>query len=73
MRFLEQLNKLKRIHLLIKRKGTGTPEKLAERLNSSRASIFRDIETLKKLGAPIKYDRDRPGYYYEDEGYEVKF
>lgn len=39
---------------------------LEERLECSRATVKRTIETLRDyLGAPIAYDRERNGYYYD--------
>lgn len=65
MTFSEQLRIIVRLHQLIKRKGTGTPERLAFRLNLSRASTFRYINEMKSLGAPIQYCRFKQTYYYE--------
>ncbi len=65
MTFKEQLRQIKRLHRLIKRKATGTPEQLANRMNISRATIFRRMDDLKELGADIAYCRNRQSYYYE--------
>lgn len=67
MHFLDQIKLLKRIHNLIKRKGTGSPEQFATRLEISRASVFRQIKILKMLGAKIQYSHDRESYVYEEE------
>ena len=35
------------------------------------ATISRDIETLRtRFGAPLEFDRNRKGYYYEDNNWE---
>ena len=65
MTFTEQLRQIKRLHELIKRKATGSPKQLADRMNISRATAFRRVEDLKDLGAEIAYCRDRQSYYYE--------
>lgn len=73
MSFLEQLKLIKRIHNLIKTKRTGSPDQLARKLEVSRATIFRYINELKELGAPIKYCNFRKSYYYQDVNYVLSF
>ncbi len=68
----QQLQLLKRLHELIRRKATGTPEQLAARLEMSRANMYRYLEELKTFGAPVKYCKFRRCYYYE-EPFELKF
>lgn len=72
MHFLDQIKLLKRIHNLIKKKATGSPDQLATRLDISRASVFRQINILKMLGAKINYSYDRGSYVYEEE-FSLKF
>jgi len=72
MSFREQLETIKRIDDLINRKGTGSPDQLAERLQISRASVFRYINDLKSFGAPIKYCKYRNSYIYK-ENFLLKF
>lgn len=67
MQFLDQIKLLKRIDQFIKRKATGSPEQFANRLDISRASVFRQIKLLKMLGAKIQYNHDRESYVYEEE------
>lgn len=67
MHFLDQFKLLKRIHDLIRRKATGSPEQLANRLDLSRASVFRQINLLKQLGAKIYYCQHRESYVYEEK------
>jgi predicted DNA-binding transcriptional regulator YafY len=71
MRFCEQLNKIKRVDALIRRKATGTPDQLADKLEVSRRTIFRIIDDLKELGAPVIYSKFRQSYQYEDD-FELK-
>ncbi len=72
MRLIEHLQLLQRVDLLIRRKATGAPEELAGKLAVSRASVFRHINDLRALGAPIEYCRFRQYYYYEEE-YTLSF
>jgi biotin operon repressor len=72
MHFLDQIKLLKRIHNLIKKKAIGSPNQLATRLDISRASVFRQINILKMLGAKINYSYDKESYVYEEE-FSLKF
>jgi len=71
MRRFIDLVLLDRLDRLIRRKATGVPEYLAERLGISRSSLFEVIKYLKdEMDAPIIYDRGRLSYTYE---YTPKF
>lgn len=61
---LKYLDRIERLHLLIKRKATGTPKALASRLEVSEASVYEYIKTLKEMGAPVVYDIYRKSYVY---------
>jgi len=67
MSFIEQLKLIKRLDNLIQRKATGTPQQLADRLDISRSSVFRQISILKKLGAKIYYCKHSRSYRYEEK------
>ena len=58
---------LERLHLLISRKATGSPEKLTAKFEVSLGTINNMIKTLRLKGLPILYDRERETYYYEYE------
>ena len=64
-RIVEKKELMERVHLLIKRRATGTPDELAERLQVSRATVHRIMETMKGLGAPILYNFLNQTYEYE--------
>ena len=49
---------------LIRRKATGTSKDFAKKLNISRSTLMEYIDFLKKMGAPIAYDKFRNSYYY---------
>ncbi len=55
MNLLEQIELLKRIDALVRRKATGTSKQLANRLGISRTSVFRYIKYLKTFGGSIAY------------------
>ena len=63
----EQINLIEQIDQLIRLKATGCPEQLAKRLKVSRAGLFRLIDAMKQLNAPIKYDIYLQSYVYEKE------
>ena len=69
MTFMQHIEALERLHLLIQRKGTGTPEDLARRFNVSVGTIKNLLTILRNKGLPICYCRDSQTYYYE---YEVE-
>jgi predicted transcriptional regulator len=67
MSFIEQLEALERLHLLIKRKATGTPQELSQLFNVSYSTIKNLLKILRHKGLPIFYCRHQQTYYYEDE------
>ncbi|MEZ5043646.1 MAG: HTH domain-containing protein [Saprospiraceae bacterium] len=71
MSFLEHLNLLRRIDALIRRKATGNYIQLSKKLGVSQASIYRYLDDLRSLGAPVVYCRLRQSFYYS-EPYELK-
>jgi proteasome accessory factor C len=61
-----------RLHALHSRlRGARVPvsaERLAEHLGCSRATLMRHLATLRDdLGAPVRYDRERQGYWYDPD------
>ena len=56
-----------RVHDLIKRKATGTPVELAERLGLNERDWYRLLYDMRKMGFPIVYSSQRRSYYYEGE------
>ncbi|MBC8032700.1 MAG: HTH domain-containing protein [Chitinophagaceae bacterium] len=64
-----QFERFKRIDQLIRIKGTGTPSQLAKRLGFSERTVYDYINTMKDMGAPIKYCNFRQSYYYEEDGF----
>jgi hypothetical protein len=66
----EQINQIEQLDQLIRMRATGKPKQLADRMNISEASLFRLLEAMKRLNAPIKYDIYMQSYVYE---YDVSF
>ena len=62
---LKQTQRIERLHLLIKRKATGTPPNCASKLNISERQLYNTLDLMKSLGAPIFYDISIGSYCYE--------
>ena len=68
MTFYERLQKLEQMDALIQRKGTGTPEQFAKRLNLTRSTFYRHLEQLSiQKEKKISYCTKRQTYYYDEE------
>lgn len=72
MSWIQQLDALERLHLLIKLKATGTPEQLAHRFNVSVGTIKNLIKILKEKDLPVCYCRYDQTYFYDYE-VEIQF
>jgi predicted DNA-binding transcriptional regulator YafY len=62
----EGINRLCKLHELIKKEETGTPQQLADSLQISRSYLYKVIGKLNDYGAKIKYDRTRHTFYYKE-------
>ena len=62
------LQKLQQMDELIARRATGNPAVMAVRLNFSQTTLFAYLSIMRDLGAPIKYNKYKQTYYYEEEG-----
>ena len=71
MKAFEQLERLKQMNRLIRDEKTGTPEEFAISLGVSSSHLYRCIDEIKELGAPINFSRSRKTYYYEYD-FEMK-
>jgi predicted DNA-binding transcriptional regulator YafY len=67
MSIIKYLNRITRIHNLIKRRSTGCACKFSEKLDLSKSSLMKNIAEMKELGFPIEFDRLRNTYYYDSE------
>ena len=63
---IKQIAVLERVDQLVRLKATGRPKQLAKRLEVSEATVFRIIETMKEMNAPIYYDLSRQSYMYSE-------
>ncbi|GAB3250595.1 hypothetical protein GCM10027347_08470 [Larkinella harenae] len=62
-------NRYEALNYLIRRRATGTPKELAEKLGISERAWYkiRD-ELVNDLGVPLAYCAVRRTYYYAEEG-----
>lgn len=58
------VDRLERLHLLIKRRSTGTVDELAGKIELSRRQTLEYISDMKEMGAPICFCKYRRTYYY---------
>ena len=71
MKLPEQIERINRLHELIKHRRTGTPSVLANKLNLSTSMIYKLIDELKLRDAPIVYSRQLGTYYYS-RSFQIK-
>jgi DNA-binding IclR family transcriptional regulator len=64
------INRFRKVDDLIRRKATGTPAQLAEKLDIAESTLYQFLNVMKDLGAPIYYDKIRQSYCYS---YNVRF
>ncbi|WP_088341198.1 helix-turn-helix domain-containing protein [Robiginitalea sediminis] len=67
MKNLTHIERITRLHHLIRMEFTGTPGEIAERLEVSDRTVYYLLDQLRDYGAQIKYDRSRRTYFYEEE------
>ncbi|WP_340075224.1 HTH domain-containing protein [Leptobacterium sp. I13] len=64
MKTLKTLENLQQLHNLIKNGATGTPAELAKQMHISERMVYRLMDMLKDMKAPIQYDRTNYTYTY---------
>lgn len=70
IKFEQYLHNIERLDQLIRLKCTGSPEILSEKLNISRSTLYRHLEIMRTIGAPITYSIKNESFVYE---YPVAF
>ncbi|WP_438424360.1 hypothetical protein [Aquimarina macrocephali] len=63
---IKQIELIERVDQLIRLQATGTPEDLAYRLGISKTKLYRIINTMKTLNAPIEYDITIQSFVYAE-------
>lgn len=67
MNVISKIKLIERADGLIRRKATGSPDDLSDRLGISTRNIFNLINLMKEMGAPIYFCKNRNSYCYEEE------
>ncbi len=62
------IDQMIKINQLIVKKNTGKPAEMAVKLDCSLTTLFTYIAMMRKMGAPIQYNKFKQTYYYEEEG-----
>jgi hypothetical protein len=64
MKVFEYLDRIGKMHKLVQRQRTGTPEEFAKQLGVSRTSLYELIDELRSRGAPILYSKSTKTFFY---------
>jgi len=63
----KKIELIERIDRLVRMQATGTPEDLAYRLGVSKTKLYRAINTMRDLNAPVTYDITIQSFVYKEE------
>lgn len=72
MNTIKQIQKMLRLHELIKQECTGTPRAMSDKLGIPERTIFWYLEELRDMGAQISFDKIRKTYFYDNE-FDIDF
>jgi Fe2+ or Zn2+ uptake regulation protein len=64
----EIITRLRYIDILIRENKTGNAEDLAVVVGVSVRTVYKYLDLMKRLGAPIAFNALSKSYYYETEG-----
>ncbi len=70
MKVFEYLDRIGKMHRMVSRQRTGTPEEFADQLGVSRTSLYELIDELRSRGAPIAYSKSSKTFFYR-QPYEI--
>lgn len=74
MSLQKELQRLERMHDLIRTKRTGSPDVFATKLGIKRAQLYVLLKQLREMGAPVVYSKLRECYmYYEPVELQLGF
>ncbi len=69
MSLRKYLNRIRRLDASIRRKSTGPPEELADRLDISERWLYKFLREIREeFDCPITYDHYKQSYVYEEQG-----
>jgi len=61
-------HRIAKIDRLIQQQNTGNSHQLASTLGIARCTLFKYLNDMKELGAPIEYCRQKNTFYYREKG-----
>lgn len=64
MNFIKQIERIKKMHELIRSEKTGKPDDFAQMLHLSRRQLYNELEYIKNLNASVKYCKKKESFYY---------
>ncbi len=64
---IKQIELIQRIDRLVRMQATGTGEELAYKLGVSKTKLYRILNIMKELNAPIEYNPSLQSFVYEKE------
>lgn len=64
MGIIKIIDRLRYMDYLIAKESTGPPQEFARRIGLSRSMLYENIDEMRTLGAPIRYDRKRKTFFY---------
>ena len=67
MLLFETIDRMRRIHHLIKREATGPADEFAEKFNLKKRQLYNILDEFKDFGAEIRFSRIRNTYYYDND------
>jgi len=67
MLLFETIDRMRRIHHLIKREATGPADEFAGKFNLKRRQLYNILDEFKDFGAEIRFSRIRNTYYYDND------
>lgn len=67
MLLFETIDRMSRIHQLIRREATGSPDEFAGKLNLRKRQLYNILDEFKDYGADIRYSRMKNSFYYGND------
>lgn len=64
MSIIKIIDRLRYMDYLIAKESTGSPHEFARRVGLSRSMLYENLDEMRTLGAPIRYDRKRRTFFY---------
>jgi hypothetical protein len=68
MSIIKHFKRVQYIDYVIRHKATGDLKTFARRNNISKTTLSEILTEMKAMGFPIKYDRTKKTYFYEENG-----